>query len=192
MKVTTPRVRPQHDYAGKPWQLPVFSYGINTALKQVAYRCPEWDGQWAPAFLDGYRMRFEKAYPGSGHTYCNVRPEPGQRVFGALLWLDGDSFRSLDQFEGFPVHYQRKRVTVHVEGLGFEAAWVYHSDHLDAELPPTVDYYTGVLKGLIDIGAPGHYVEEVIRDTAHRWLHPTGEAFSPRRGSRNRPVALRR
>lgn len=191
MKITSPRIRPQHDYSGEPWRLPVFSYGINTALNQVSYRCPEWDGQWAPAFLDGYRMRFEKAFPGSGHTYCNVRHEPGQRVFGALLWLDESSFRSIDIYEGFPVHYQRKRVTVHAEGMGFEAAWVYHSDHVNSELPPAVDYYAGVLKGLIDIGAPEQYVEEVIRDTAHRWLHPIGTRSLPRRKSQSRQVALK-
>jgi gamma-glutamylcyclotransferase (GGCT)/AIG2-like uncharacterized protein YtfP len=190
VKITSPKIRSQHDYADKPWQLPVFSYGINTALNQVGYRCPEWDGQWAPAFLDGHQMRFEKAFPGSGHTYCNVRPEPGQRVYGALLWLDSESFRSIDLYEGFPLHYQRKRVTVHVDGLGFEPAWVYHSDHVNSKLPPAVDYYTGVLKGLIDVGAPSQYVEGVIRDTAHRWLHPTGPKSLPKRESRSRRAAI--
>ena len=192
MKITSPRIRPQHDYASEPWRLPVFSYGVNTALKHVGHRCPEWDGQWAPAFLDGHRMRFEKAYPGSGHTYCNVRPEPGQRVFGALLWLDQESFRSIDLYEGFPTHYQRKHVTVHVDGLGFESAWVYHSEHIDGDLPPAVSYYTEVLRGLIDIGAPSQYVEDVIRDTAHRWLHPIGLKSLRRQESQNRQAAMRR
>lgn len=152
----------------------MFAYGINTNILNLAQRCPDWPGQYATGWIENHQMRFEKAYPGSDRTFANIRPRQGGRVYGIVLWLDEASFQAVDRFEGYPKHYERKRVIAHVNGLGMEACWAYWSDHVDHVLPPSVDYYLGVLQGLQEANAPEEYLRSLIAETSYRWQNAPG------------------
>lgn len=156
----------------EPWTLPMFAYGVNTNIQHLKLRCPEWDGQWCSARLDGHRMRFEKAYPGAMTSFCNIQEEPDAVVFGVLLWLDEHSFKMIDSYEGFPKHYDRKLVVVETRRLGQQKAWVYFSEHVDASLPPSRTYYRNVMAGLKGSGAPKFYLDSVARDALSKTLSP--------------------
>lgn len=150
---------PFHD---SPWELPQFAYGVNTNIDNLRARCPEWTGGYEPATLSGYRMRFNKAYPGASTTYCNIQQHPGSTVYGVLLWLDEASFRRVDRFEGFPIHYHRELVTVTDSQDVGVMAWAYASDHTDDTLRPCDSYLEAVLAGLLLREAPDAYLEEVV------------------------------
>lgn len=154
----------------KPWTLPMFAYGVNTNIRHLKKRCPSWGSTWCSAQLDDHRMRFEKAYPGAVNSYCNIREEPGSRVHGVLLWLDEDSFRRIDSYEGFPVHYGRKLVTVLSRKAGEQQAWAYFSDHVDPSLPPTPTYFRNVMEGLAASGAPRRYLDRLAEEVRAKTL----------------------
>ena len=158
----------ENDYDSKPWRFPVFSYGINANIANVENRCPEWPGQWAEAWLDNHHMSFDKQYPGSACTYCNIRLKPGRRTYGALLWLDKASFKQLDVFEGYPVHYERKKIVVHADGHGLTPAWAYWSDHVGPGAP-SHHYATAVLQGLMECHAPERYLDGLMADLGERF-----------------------
>lgn len=154
----------------KPWTVPMFAYGVNTNIRHLKMRCPEWEGQWCAAWLNGHRMRFEKAYPGAMTSFCNIQEQEDSRVYGVLLWLDQHSFKMIDSYEGFPKHYDRKLVVVETRRVGVQKAWVYFSDHVNASLPPSRTYFRNVMEGLAGSGAPRIYLDEIARDAASKTL----------------------
>ena len=181
-EITLEDLMSQHDYGSSPWRFPVFSYGINANIESLKMRCPSWDGLWTLAKLSGYRMEFSKQYKGiNQRTYCNIHKDSSSEVWGALVWLDIESFIRIDAYEGFPEHYQRTRVAVHCPELkghtgstfrpaqALTSAWVYISDNTGPAAPP-LDYYLGVLNGLDAIGVPYEYLQNVIQRCAHRWI----------------------
>ena len=168
LTLTQHKRKMENDYSTKPWRFPVFSYGINANIQNVEDRCPTWPGQWAAAWLDNHQMSFNKQYPGSGVTYCNIEMKPGVRTYGALLWLDKGSFQQLDVFEGYPVHYQRKKVVVHAKGHGLTPAWAYCSTHT-GHGAPSHHYATSVLSGLIGCDAPDAYLDGLMADLGERF-----------------------
>ena len=190
------RLLAQHDYPSEPWTFPVFSYGINANIDSLKLRCPSWDGTWTLAKLPKHRMEFSKQYPGANkRTYCNVHEDSNDHVWGALVWLDWESFIGIDGYEGFPEHYQRKRVEVEIEITEGKVtdrlavpSWVYVSDHTGSAAPP-VSYYLGVLNGLHGINAPNSYIQNVIRRCADRWI---GQGSSKKQGSMTHRVGTPR
>ena len=165
------RRRRENDYADRPWKLPIFSYGVNTNIDQVKLRCPDWNGRWTPAMLPDYRMSFSKQYPRTQQTYCNIEASPGDYVHGCLLWLDPTSFRALDRFEGYPVHYQR----VKLHAPSGQPCWAYISDH-KGKGAPSVEYYESVIDGLKMCGAHDDYLRRVILDAAERFERQEAQA----------------
>lgn len=153
------RRTPFHD---APWELPQFAYGVNTNIDHLRSRCPEWAPRFEPATLSGYRMRFDKAYPGAGTSFCNIHLDPDSTVFGVLLWLDRDSFRRVDRFEGFPIHYHRELVVANDVNGTEVLAWAYVSGHTDRALAPSRHYLEAVLAGLRERQAPEAYLSEVL------------------------------
>lgn len=148
----------------RPWNQPMFAYGVNTNIAHLKMRCPDWEGQWCSAWLPDYRMRFEKAYPGATTSFCNVQESEGSIVYGVLLWLDADSFKQIDSYEGYPKHYDRKLVTVQSKRAGEQKAWVYFSDHVNPSLPPSAAYFRNVMQGLAGAGAPQRYLDLIAQD----------------------------
>jgi len=161
----------ENDYDYHPWTQPIFSYGVNTNIEQVKERCPDWDGRWAPCMVRNWRMTFNKQYPSSPHTYCNIEPAKGDYVLGCLLWLDPKSFKALDRFEGYPVHYRRQKVVT----LSMSKAWAYVSDH-KGDGAPTAEYFEAVIAGLKQCGAHDEYIKKVIADAEQRFERQEAQA----------------
>ena len=161
------RRRIENDYDSKPWQLPIFSYGINANIQNVKWRLPKWSGKWEPAVLANFQMSFSKQYTKGGSTFCNIRPKLDHEVVGVLLYCDKASFRKLDIFEGYPEHYQRVLVQVYVDGFELVEAWAYTSRHVGSGAP-SKEYYNGVLQGLAEIGAPVEYIKYVKAEGLER------------------------
>ena len=165
------RRRAENDYRQEPWRLPIFSYGINTNLVGVQYRCAAWDGTYELALLDHYQMLFNKQYMKNGSTFCNINPCMGDVVEGVLLYLDKKSFKQLDVFEGYPEHYQRELFSVYsVDRDQTIDAWAYISNHTGGGAP-SQEYYDGVLAGLESVGCSKGYIEQVRVEGKQRMVN---------------------
>lgn len=172
------RRRIENDYDSKPWQLPIFSYGINANIENVKWRLPKWSGKWEPAVLEHFQMRFSKQYTKGGSTFCNIRPKLDHEVVGVLLYCDKASFRKLDIYEGYPEHYQRVLVNVVGPDMQRIEAWAYTSNHIGSGAP-SKEYYNGVLEGLAAIGAPAHYIEYVREEGLSRMRRVQSRQLQP-------------
>lgn len=140
----------------------MFAYGVNTNVEHLAHRCPNWSGKWKPAILPDHTMRFDKAYPGSFTSFCNIKRQPGATTYGILLWLDPESFALIDAYEGYPRHYDRRLVDVICDGKPLQA-WAYWSKHRNGRLNPSDVYFRNVMRGLVcDAQAPDHYIDELV------------------------------
>lgn len=146
----------------QPWKIPMFAYGVNTNIEHLLYRCPAWNQQWKPATLPDHEMRFNKVYPRSPVSFCNIKRTPGSQTYGVMLWLDAASFDAIDRYEGYPIHYDRKLVTAICDDQPLRC-WVYWSRHRNNRRAPHDTYLRNVMRGLIEFAqAPDHYVQELL------------------------------
>lgn len=126
-----------------------FAYGSNMDEARVRERGMPFTTRAAGSLKD-YELRFNKIakqIPGAGHA--NVVQAPGSWVEGVLYELsDGKDIERMDPFEGYPVRYDRRLVTVQTDEGG-RTAWVYeaNSEFLAEGLRPTADYLAHLLAG---------------------------------------------
>lgn len=86
------------------------------------------------AYIDNHRLVSNGWFP-----YCI--PADGQTTYGTLIVAYDDDFpdmiRRMDQLEGVPVHYMRRRIIVHTP-VGDTPAWYYLPDdwHTYQNMPP--------------------------------------------------------
>ena len=119
-----------------------FAYGSNMDEARVRERGMPFTTRAAGSLKD-YELRFNKIakqIPGAGHA--NVVQAPGSWVEGVLYELsDGKDIERMDPFEGYPVRYDRRLVTIQTDEGG-RTAWVYEANaEFLAEVcgrPPTI------------------------------------------------------
>lgn len=100
-----------------------FAYGSNMLRERLLARKVILIGSGQPAFVDGFKLLFNKKSKGS--SKANLVQEVGSKTWGVLFGVDSDSLDSLDDAEGAPVHYRRQYdFTVHTES-GQLAAMTY-------------------------------------------------------------------
>jgi gamma-glutamylcyclotransferase (GGCT)/AIG2-like uncharacterized protein YtfP len=73
----------------------------------------------------------------SGYPYVNSC-EPRYPITGELFGVDDRTLSVLDKLEGHPRYYERKEVSITVEGIQY-TAWMYFKDP-PGVLMPTGDY----------------------------------------------------
>ncbi len=123
-----------------------FAYGSNMNPARMTRRVGEFT-IIGLGILDGYELVFNKKAKGKkGIGYANVEHVIGQKVEGVLYQFD--AIEKLDQYEGYPDHYDREMLTV-LSDKGKMEAWVYKAKHhqVGQELLPSPDYLKHILKG---------------------------------------------
>ena len=150
----------------------VFAYGSNLDLPDLQrWLAARGWGHLSPiavevAALVDWRLVWNYRSDARRGGAANVTPAPGATVWGAVLTVDEDLLRALDQKEGHPGRYRRERVPVlraSAESDGAEA-WVYVVTEpflSDERIPPTAAYLEVVVRGARALGLPAEYVDAV-------------------------------
>ena len=109
---------------------PVFAYGSNMDLADLdrwlaekGHR-PGRPATSSPAVLEGWRLVWNYDSPTRRGGAANIEPAVGARLPGALLYVDGPLLAALDQKEGHPERYRRRRLPVRGPAATVEA-WAY-------------------------------------------------------------------
>ncbi len=143
--------------------VPVFAYGSNLHRADLA-RWMAAHGHGAPgivavhpAVLEGFRLAWDLPSPTRGGGAADVRPAAGEAVHGAVLLVDAATFAALDEKEGRPRVYDRRRLPVRLAGGETLDAWVYEVTDASRQAPPVWPgtHYLGLLHGgSRDLGLP--------------------------------------
>ena len=143
----------------------VFMYGSNLLAEQLAERCPEWNHVFMVARLDEHELRFNKKLS-DGFCAANVVPKIGCQVWGAVVELTVGDLMRMDQWEGCPGHYVRRRVTVvRAEGESIRS-FVYLANpkqvvRYQEEEGPSDSYLKRILNGARNCRLPESYRDEI-------------------------------
>jgi gamma-glutamylcyclotransferase len=112
------------------------------------------------ARLENYELVFNKKVRG-GTAAANIRPAQGSAVIGVLYKINESAYRSLDRFEGAPIHYRRIQVNV-VDGNGQAiTADAYIATKVEKGLRPASHYLKTILDGAEEHKLPEDYVAKI-------------------------------
>lgn len=101
-----------------------FAYGSNMNPQRMRGRNINY-AERNPAILKGYTLKFNKVSFRNLHEgFANIVPDAKEFVEGVLYDLSDTDIEKLDQYEGYPVHYDRRQVKV-MTGTGEEEALTY-------------------------------------------------------------------
>lgn len=157
-----------------------FAYGSNMHVGRIVQRLSH--VRFAePATLAGHTLRFHKrGRDGSGK--CNVLPDPGSSVAGAVFTLDSSALSRLDRIEGSG--YRRVPVIV----TGIRSGRRYRANCYAAKTTAIDDariayewYRDIVVAGAAALGLPAEYVE---------WLRSFPARPDPNRRRQQRNMAV--
>lgn len=112
------------------------------------------------ATLPGHTLAFVVDETGYDGGVATVVPDESSTVTGVLWEIDETHLQALDEWETYPVAYDRHPITVHapdpVEALIYIAKFA-------APLPPSERYLGVILRGLEANGAPPEYAALIRR-----------------------------
>jgi len=134
-----------------------FAYGSNMSSSRLCARVPSAKALGL-ARLDGFVWCCNKlGKDGSGKA--NLMQQQDSEVYGVLYEIKAKHWKQLDRVE---LGYQRFEVEVELAGEK-RLAWSYQSNLMTAN-PPTPDYLSFIIDGLIEHKLPMSYVSEVRRE----------------------------
>lgn len=136
----------------------VFAYGSNMCSERLKKYGVAPEGQGEPAYLAGYRLRFNKrSVDGSGKA--NVEPDACATLWGVVYEIPTAQLQTLDRGEGSG--YIRERKTVRTSDGHAIDVWVYVACAQAVEEPlRPYDWYKHLLvKGAKEHGLPRPYLQ---------------------------------
>ena len=136
-----------------------FAYASNLSHAQMLARAGEIIEEHR-ARIENYELVFNKKARG-GTATANIRPAPGKTVEGVLYKIPESAFRSLDRFEGAPVHYRRTELSVVDEEGKKCGAQVYIATKVEKGLRPAAHYLQTILAGAQEHNLPADYIEKI-------------------------------
>jgi len=125
-----------------------FAYASNLNRKQMAERAPESKAKFI-ATLPNFKLAFT-ARPGRQDGVASITPHRGEKVIGAVYEISERDLKRLDGYEGYPVVYDRRKVTVWTETNKPIEAITYIKMDQSRALPPTPGYLDVIQQGYRD------------------------------------------
>ena len=121
-----------------------FAYGMNTNLREMAYRCPNAEclGQ---VLLPNHKFVFRH--------HADIEPSSDNDVVGVLWRITPECERALDLLEGYPIYYEKKEVIVEtfdnedINGMTNFVAMVYYMTDQTTTYTPSKSYYDCLVEG---------------------------------------------
>jgi gamma-glutamylcyclotransferase len=136
-----------------------FAYGSNLNRTQFRSRAgqvlEEINGE-----LKNYELVFNHKVRG-GTASANIKQVPGKSIHGVLYRIPESAFRTLDRFEGVPMHYRRIEVRVTAADGREINTQVYIATKIEGGLRPSGHYLQSIVEGATQAGLPGEYIEQV-------------------------------
>ncbi|MFH8086652.1 MAG: gamma-glutamylcyclotransferase family protein [Candidatus Aenigmatarchaeota archaeon] len=126
-----------------------FAYGSNMNPERMRNRRVKFLKR-EHAILKGYKLVFNKiSTKNPMEGYANIIEDDKEVVEGVLYEMKEDELKNLDEFEGYPNHYTRKKVNVILEnGQTVEAiTYIAKPDKTREGLKPSKEYLKHLLKG---------------------------------------------
>ncbi len=140
-----------------------FAYASNMNRAQFRARSPQTIEE-INAELKNYELVFNKKVRG-GTASANIQQSPGKSVHGVLYLIPEATFRSLDRYEGAPVHYRRIEVKVNAADGREINAQVFIATKVEKGLKPAAHYVQTILTGAEEHGFSPEYLNS-IREAA--------------------------
>lgn len=101
------------------------------------------------ATLPNFKLTFT-ARPGRQDGAASITPHRGEKVIGAVYEISERDLKRLDGHEGYPVIYDRRKVTVWTETNEPIEAITYIKIDQSRALPPSPEYLAVIQQGYRD------------------------------------------
>ena len=134
-----------------------FAYGSNMERVWFKRLCP--GGKFVSAAkLKDYDITFAHSSTMWGGGAADLKPSPGRVVEGVLWEIKEQDLKSLDQYEGVPVDYIRKTVTVERKDGKSCEAFAYFVARPGGYRSPSKRYVRLLVQGAEEHGLSDEYV----------------------------------
>jgi len=125
-----------------------FAYASNLNRKQMAERAPESKPRFI-ATLPNFKLSFT-ARSGRQSGVASITPHRGEKVLGAIYEISERDLKRLDNYEGYPSVYDRRKITVWTETNEPIEAVTYIKIDQSRALPPSAEYLAVIRQGYRD------------------------------------------
>jgi gamma-glutamylcyclotransferase (GGCT)/AIG2-like uncharacterized protein YtfP len=136
-----------------------FAYGVNLNQKKMEEYCPG-AIYLGTATLAYHRLRFDGQSIRRPGATANIEENIHHDVQGALFAIDDKDLKQLDEFENYPISYQRKLVTIFARNQFFYDVVTYFREG-KPEGKPGSSYLAEVLEGGYAKGLPADYLQKL-------------------------------
>ncbi len=137
------------------------AYGSNLNIRQMKYRCPT-AKLYGTGVIDNYELQFK----GQPHgAFATIAPKDGSSVPIAVWEIQARDEMSLDRYEGYPSHYFKQNVPVHLDGEEVNAMVYIMNLKMGFGLP-SPHYYQTVYEGYNDCGLNTDVLNKALADSA--------------------------
>ena len=140
-----------------------FAYGANTNFDEMSRRCPV-AKPFGTATLDGFRLCFKRA--------ADIEPRVNKQVRGVLWYITERCRQALDRFEGYPLVYTRKQLSVQPDSGKRRLALTYLMTPRNFILPPDADYLQCLREGYAHFGLPDAQLNDALEHAEHHVNSP--------------------
>ncbi|KAJ3570725.1 hypothetical protein NP233_g4215 [Leucocoprinus birnbaumii] len=142
-----------------------FGYGSNMWQNQMDRRCPE-NKYLGIGYLNDWKWIICE------RGFANIKPSPGDKVYGLIYEISENDEKNLDGYEGVPVHYLKKYYPITFLGAksspeeSEKKALIYINEQWHTESPPNTEYIYRMNMAIADgikEGVPEDYMEQNLR-----------------------------
>lgn len=136
------------------------AYGSNLNTDQMKARCPK-ASLLGKGVLKDWKLTFR--------VHANIEPCEGAEVPVGLWLIESEDERSLDRYEGYPVYYGKKVLSVETD-MGTIDAMAYVMNRMPDISMPSYHYLNIIAEGYDDFGIDPKPLETALKKT---WLEVT-------------------
>jgi gamma-glutamylcyclotransferase len=137
-----------------------FAYGSNLSSEQMLRRCPD-STPLDTAYLAGYELCFPfSSATWGGKGVAGIQPHQDRNVYGVVYQMSEQSLMILDQYEGHPFKYCRKRLKVLTSDNASTDVWIYipMTDRSHDFYHPSRRYIAAIIRGAMEHSLPSKYL----------------------------------
>jgi len=137
-----------------------FAYGSNLLESRIKSRCPSARKLELEAFIDDYKLVFNRIGDYEKAGVASIVPALGERVYGAIYFITDKDLSELDKIEKGPEgkSYYRRKINIRTNDGQFLDCYSYLS-YPTGDYKPTEKYLNWIIEGAIECNFPTNYVE---------------------------------
>ncbi|MEM3399905.1 MAG: gamma-glutamylcyclotransferase family protein [Candidatus Micrarchaeia archaeon] len=137
-----------------------FAYGSNMDRDRMLKRGVKIFSE-SIGYIKMWKLVFNKKAPNKGEGYANIVPNKNSKVYGVIYEIEETDILKLDEYEGYPTHYDRQAITViRSDGTEIKAqVYIAKNDMTDTNLKPSKSYMQYILNGARQHNLPEEYID---------------------------------